>query len=169
MPVIHKGSLKILHLVRFDVQGYLWLNGATETHSSSNRTRHHLSLLWFQMQVEVDSGYFWSLCFQSWLCLRAQGPRCSISNAAQRQSYFVFFLHGHKDRLLMRLQSLSSDLTLGLLSRVSAHIAEKKRLYQLAVVCATQVKLKGIFKPLCGWFMVSQNKFRGEEPHQCWI
>lgn len=37
---------------------------------------------------------------------------------------FFFFFHCHKDRLLMRLQSPSSDLTLGLLCRVSARTAE---------------------------------------------
>lgn len=39
-------------------------------------------------------------------------------------SLSLSFFYGHKDRLLMRLQPLSSDLTLGLLSRVSAHIAK---------------------------------------------
>ena len=61
----------------------------------------------------------------------------------------------------MRLQSLSSDLALRLMSRVSAHIARKKeRLYHSALIYATQVKLKGILKSLFGWFRVSQNIFK---------
>lgn len=46
-------------------------------------TRSHLSFL------KVNTGYFWSLCFQSLLSLWAQGPRFSISTPAQKQSHFV--------------------------------------------------------------------------------
>lgn len=116
--------------------------------------------LWFQAQVKVDTGYFWSLCFQSLLCLWAQGAslqhikRCPTTKLL---CVFFFFFHGHKDRLLMRLQSRSSDLTLGLLSRVSARIAKKKRRETLSD-CSRFSKwsLKGIFKPR----VVSLNKFK---------
>lgn len=61
------------------------------TDGSSRWTRPGVSSRRSRRQVEVDTGYFWSLCFQSSPCLWARGPHCSISNAPPRQSYFVFF------------------------------------------------------------------------------
>lgn len=58
---------------------------------------------------------------------------------------FLFFFMDGKERLLMRLRHLGSDLALGLSSLVSAHVAKRKReTYQTALVSATQVELKGI-------------------------
>lgn len=89
------------------------------------------------------------------------GPRCSISNAPPRQSYFVFFFffHCHKDRLLMRLQSPSSDLTLGLLCRVSARTAETLSVCSRFCNARTAQRDFETSFFFLGWFKVSQNIF----------
>lgn len=70
-----------------------------------------------------------------------RGPGCSISNAALGQRHFVFVFHGRRDRLLMRLQSLRSDLTLRLLSPISTFTMRGKEerllLVSVTLICGS--------------------------------
>lgn len=68
--------------------------------------------------------------------------------------FFFLFFRGHKDRLLMRLRSPSSDLTLGLLSRVSAHIARDF----ISLLSFLQLELSS--KGFLNLFLVSQDIFK---------
>lgn len=102
--------------------------------NNSCQTGHHLC---FQRQVEVDTGYFWSVCFQSSLCLWAQGPAAAYQTLHTDKATLCFF-HGHRDRLLMRLQSESSDLTLWLWSLVSPHFVRKREM--LCSRCCKELK-----------------------------
>lgn len=57
-----------------------------------------------------------------------RGPAAAYQTLPKDKATLCFvFFHAHKDRLLIRLQSLSSDLASGLWSRVSANVAKKKR------------------------------------------
>lgn len=78
---------------------------------------------------EAGEGGPWLLfkCLLSVLAgsLSSGAPLQNIKRCPQTKPLCELF-HDHWDRLLMRVQSLSSDLTFGLLSRVSARIAEKR-------------------------------------------
>lgn len=71
----------------------------------------------------------------------SEAPGCSISNAALGQRHFVFVSHGRRDRLLMRLRSLRSDLTLRLLSPISTFTMRGKEqwlvLVSVALICGS--------------------------------
>lgn len=102
--------------------------GTTETHGWLLA----LNKAWCVLPAvsEAGGGGHWlllkSLLSVVAVSLSSGGPAAAYQTLLRDKATlcFFFFFHCHKDRLLMRLQSPSSDLTLGLLCRVSARTAE---------------------------------------------
>ena len=115
----------------------------------------------FSLASEAGGGRHWlllkSLLSVLAVSLSSGAPLQHIKRSPKTKLLCGFF-HGRKDRLLMRLQSLTlSSSFVTLVSDFSSHCKKRDFISLLFFYCDSGEAEKGISKALFGWFMVPLN------------